>query len=47
MFHFFSFISGGIFGEYIAQNYDIPNVKQTGQILIEYLKSLEKENKKK
>ena len=47
MSNLLSFIGGTIFGAYISQNYDIPNVKKTGEIIIEYIKSLEKDNKKK
>lgn len=37
-----SFISGSILGMYIAQNYEIPNVKKSSLALLKYLKSLEK-----
>ena len=47
MSNLLSFIGGSMFGVYISQNYEIPNVKKTGQILMDYIKSLEKENKKK
>ena len=47
MCSFFSFISGSIFGAYVAQNYDIMNVKKTGEHIINYLRSLEKDPNKK
>ena len=42
MSNLLSFIGGSMFGVYISQNYEIPNVKKTGQILMDYIKSLEK-----
>jgi len=42
---FISFTLGAIFGAYLAQNYDIGNVKTYGERAITYIKSLEKENR--
>ena len=42
MIHFGSFILGTIGGMYIAQNYDVPDVKHIGNKIVEYLKSIEK-----
>ena len=42
MIHFGSFILGTISGMYIAQNYNIPNVKVIGNKIIDYLNSIEK-----
>ena len=42
MSNFFSFLSGTIFGAYIAQNYNIINIKQTADNIIKYLESIEK-----
>ena len=42
MSYFMSFIGGTVFGAYIAQNYNIINIKNTGEIIIEYINSLEK-----
>ena len=46
MSNFLSFISGSIFGMYLAQNYDLPNIKKTSDILYKYIKALEKNEKK-
>jgi len=46
MSNFITFIGGTIVGAYIAQNYDIINIKNSSKILIEYIKDLEKDNKK-
>lgn len=43
---FFSFTLGAIFGAYVAQNYDIADVKTYSQKAINYIRSLEKENRK-
>ena len=43
MSNFISFLGGTIFGLYLAQNYQVPNVKATSMILLTYLKSLEKD----
>ena len=42
MSNFMSFLGGTIFGAYIAQNYNIANIKKTGEIIIDYINSLEK-----
>ena len=42
MSNFFSFIFGTCCGTYLAQNYDIPDIKDVGFKILEYLKSLEK-----
>ena len=42
MIHFGSFILGTISGMYIAQNYDISDVKSIGDKIIDYLNSIEK-----
>ena len=47
MSNFVSFIGGTIFGAYIAQNYDIINIKDSSKIISEYLKKIEKDNKNK
>lgn len=47
MIHFTSFILGSISGVYLAQNYDVPDVKVIGDKLIEYLNSIEKKDDKK
>ena len=44
MFNFHSFIFGAISGIYVAQSYDIPNIKQYGDKLITYIKSIEKKD---
>jgi len=41
-----SFTLGAVFGAYMAQNYDIGDVKTYGEKAIEYIKSLEKDNRK-
>jgi hypothetical protein len=46
MSNFFSFMCGSIFGAYIAQNYDIINIKDSSKIISDYLKKIETENKK-
>ena len=38
----FSFCAGIVSGLYIAQNYNVPNVKVVSDKFLEYLKSLEK-----
>lgn len=45
MSNFLSFIGGTLFGAYIAQNYDIPNIKKVSDELINYVKKLEKDSK--
>jgi hypothetical protein len=47
MSNFISFIGGTLIGAYIAQNYDIPCIKNTSTTLINYLKTLEKNDPKK
>ena len=47
MIHFTSFVLGTISGVYLAQNYDVPDVKVIGDKLIEYLNSIEKKDNKK
>lgn len=47
MSNFLSFIGGTIFGAYIAQNYDIINIKDTSKIINDYLKKIEKDSKNK
>lgn len=45
MSNFLSFISGTLVGAYIAQNYDIINIKNTSQLILDYIKEKEKDNK--
>ena len=45
MSNFISFIGGTIIGTYIAQNYDIINIKNTSKIINDYLKKIEKDSK--
>ena len=47
MIHLASFVLGTISGVYLAQNYDLPDVKILGDKLVEYLNSIEKKNDKK
>tara|TARA_Y100000022_G_C13156091_1_gene331773 strand:+ start:658 stop:789 length:132 start_codon:yes stop_codon:yes gene_type:complete len=42
MNNLFTFVSGSIFGAYIAQNYDIPNISNLTKVFVDYLKSIEK-----
>jgi|TARA_B110000285_G_scaffold69531_1_gene79999 hypothetical protein len=44
MFNFQSFIVGTVSGIYIAQNYDIPNVKKLGDKVVDYIKNFEKKD---
>ena len=44
MSNFISFLGGTIFGAYLSQNYDIPNIKKTSTLLITYLRTLEKDD---
>ena len=44
MFNIPSFIAGTISGVYVAQNYDLPNVKKIGDKIIEYVKNFEKKD---
>ena len=45
MSNFLSFMCGTLFGAYIAQNYNIINVKDSSKIIAEYLKKIEKDGK--
>lgn len=45
MSNFMSFILGTCSGIYVAQNYDIPDIKIAADKIIGYLKSLEKKDK--
>jgi len=45
MSNFLSFMCGSIFGAYVAQNYDIINIKDSTKIMNDYLKKIEKHNK--
>ena len=47
MSNFLSFIGGTIFGAYIAQNYDIINIKDSSKIISEYFKKIAKDNMNK
>ena len=47
MIHFTSYILGTITGVYLAQNYDLPDVKIIGDKLIKYLNSIEKKDDNK
>ena len=47
MSNFLSFIAGAWSGIYLAQNYDIPDIKIVGDKIIEYLKSLEKKDQER
>ena len=42
MNNFTCFIAGSIFGAYVAQNYEIPDVKKKEDELQKYLNSIEK-----
>lgn len=46
MSNFLSFMCGSIVGAYIAQNYDIINIKDSSKIISDYLKKIETDNKK-
>ena len=39
---FYSFLMGMTTGIYLAQNYDIPDIKTIGEKALDYLKSIEK-----
>ena len=45
MSNFFSFLSGTLIGMYVAQNYQVPDIKNSSSILIKYIKSFEKDYK--
>ena len=47
MSNFLSFISGTLVGAYIAQNYDIINIKNTSQLILDYIKEKEKDKNSK
>ena len=40
----YRFLLGNVVGIYIAQNYDIPNVKKIALNIIDYIKSYEKKD---
>lgn len=40
-----SFVCGVGFGIFTAQNYEIPDIKKLGDKLIDYVKSMEKNDK--
>ena len=42
MIKFYSFIVGMASGVYMAQNYDIPDIKILGDKVVDYIKSLDK-----
>lgn len=45
MSHITSFLLGTVFGAYISQNYSIPDVKESLNIIIEKIKENEKSKK--
>ena len=45
MSNLFTFLGGTVFGMYLAQNYQVPNIKTTSTLLINYLKALEKQER--
>jgi len=45
MSNFISFVMGTCSGIFLAQNYDIPDIKIVTDKIVDYLKSLEKNNK--
>ena len=45
MSNFISFLMGTCSGIYLAQNYKIPDIKIVGSKIVEYLQSLEKNDK--
>jgi len=45
MSNFLSFMCGTIFGAFMAQNYDIINIKDSTKIMNDYLKKIEKDSK--
>ncbi len=47
MSNFISFLMGTCSGIFLAQNYNIPDIKIVGNKIIEYLKSLENKDKEK
>ena len=46
MSNFVSFIGGTIFGTYIAQNYDTPNINVWSIVVLEQIRKLESEKRK-
>lgn len=47
MSNFLSFMCGTLFGAYLAQNYDIINIKDSSKLINEYLKKIEKDSNNK
>ena len=47
MMKIYSFIFGIVSGVYIAQTYDIPDIKIIGDKALDYIKTLEKNDKNK
>ena len=47
MIKIYSFIFGIVSGVYMAQNYDIPDIKIIGDKALNYIKTLEKNDKNK
>jgi len=47
MSNFISFLGGTIFGAFMAQNYDIVNVKESYDTLVVYIQKLEKNERNK
>tara|TARA_B100000575_G_scaffold272492_1_gene254635 strand:- start:1834 stop:1992 length:159 start_codon:yes stop_codon:yes gene_type:complete len=43
MCNFFGFFTGTVFGTYLAQNYDIPDVKNSMYTVKKYIETLEKD----
>ena len=41
-----NFICGFILGAFVAQNYNIPNIKNIGTDILEHLKTMEKNESK-
>ena len=44
MFNIQSFLFGTLSGIYIAQTYDIPNIKKYGDMVVKYVQSIEKKD---
>lgn len=44
MFNIQSFLFGTLSGIYIAQTYDIPNIKKYGDMFVKYVQSIEKKD---
>jgi len=47
MSNFISFLGGTIFGAFMAQNYDIVNVKESYDKIVVYIQKLEKNERNK